>query len=314
MITYDRIRQRGGVFRSLTGFCAAEFDALFSEFLRAEKERRLLATRTRRGLPRQRAAGAGHPHVLDDRTRLVMALVWLRVYPTFDVLAFLFSLHHSNAVRGVHDVLDTLSTLCDFVLDLPPESRRPLPTLEAVMDAFPDVRLVIDAKEQRVQRPKGKDKQKPYYSGKKRMTTVKNQVAVDPSGFIEDIQPSVCGGENHDLTILRKNRLLDALGDGQAGMMDEGYQGIKHDHPDLVLHLPHRKRQGLTDEQRRENQTLNRYRIVVEHTMAQLNTFQALAQTYRHNREEHTRTSRVVAMLVNRRIELRPLKTYQTNA
>jgi hypothetical protein len=314
MITYESIRGRGRVFVSLTGFSVAEFDALFSDFLRAEKEGQSLATCTRRGTPRQRAPGAGHPHALDDRTRLVMALMWLRVYPTFDVLAFLFSLHHSNAVRGVHDVLDTLSHLCAFVLDLPHESRRPLPTIEAVMDAFPDVRLIIDAKEQRVSRPKGKENQKPYYSGKNRMTTVKNQVAVAPSGFIEDIGPSVPGGENHDLTILRKSRLLDALGDGQAGMRDEGYQGIRNDYPDLALHLPHRKRQGLTEEQKKENQTLNRYRIVVEHTMAQLNTFQALAQNYRHDREGHTRTSRVVAMLVNRRVELRPLKTYQTSA
>src|SRR6266481_4624812 len=45
---------------------------------------------------------------------------------------------------------------------------------EAVMDAFPDVALIIDGKEQRIRRPKTKkdeegntqDTQKPYYSGK----------------------------------------------------------------------------------------------------------------------------------------------------
>jgi len=44
------------------------------------------------------------------------------------------------------------------------------------MDAFPDVRLIVDAKEQRVQRPGGEDgegnsRQRPFYSGKKKAHT-----------------------------------------------------------------------------------------------------------------------------------------------
>ncbi len=34
-----------------------------------------------------------------------MALVWLRVYPTYEVRAFFFSLHKANAQRGAVEAL-----------------------------------------------------------------------------------------------------------------------------------------------------------------------------------------------------------------
>jgi hypothetical protein len=53
---------------------------------------------------------------------------------------------------------------------------------------------------------------------------------------------------------------------------------------------------------------------VVEHGLAQMNQFQSLAQVYRHRHEGHSTVTRVVAGLVNRRIALRPLKTYPAAA
>ena len=53
------------------------------------------------------------------------------------------------------------------------------------------------------------------------------------------------------------------------------------------------------------------YRIVVEHTMAQLNRFTVLRQVFRgQQRERHGVVVRVVAKLVNRRLRVKPLKTY----
>ena len=58
------------------------------------------------------------------------------------------------------------------------------------------------------------------------------------------------------------------------------------------------------------NAYLSRYRIVVEHSLAQMNQFQVLAQVYRHDRVRHSTLTRIVAGLVNRRVANRPLKTY----
>ena len=65
-----------------------------------------------------------------------MALVFLRVYPTYAVLAFFFSLHKANAQRGVVEVLATLEAHTVFVCECPADDRRKLRSVQAVMDAF----------------------------------------------------------------------------------------------------------------------------------------------------------------------------------
>jgi len=327
MITFEKLSQQPQAFRSLTGMSLSEFHALFAAFTQAQAARRAAATTTRRdNKPRQRASGAGRRFANDEQSRLVMALLWLRVYPTFEVLGFFFSLHKSNAHPNVMDVLCTLESLTEFTFERPAKERKALGSVGAVMDAFPDVALVdvalvdvalvIDAKEQRIRRPKSSkedDKQRPYYSGKKKAHTLKSQVGVQPDGKIGAISDSVPGGANHDLTLLRKTRLLERLDEDEAAMMDKGYDGIAKDYPDKRLYLPFKARRGhpLPPEQKVYNRHLSGYRIVAEHVNARLNQFVALSQVWRGGRDEqHTRTVRVVADLVNRRTETIPLKIY----
>ncbi len=166
----------------------------------------------RRGEPRRRAAGAGHPHRHDDRHRLLLALVWLRIYPTYELLGFFFGLHKRNAQLNVRDALAALDTIDDFPFDRPGRDRKKLRSAAEVMAAFPQVRVIIDGKEQRVNRPTGYEAQKPYYSGKKKAHTVKTQVVVDPCGRIEAVSDSVPGGANHDLPLLCGSGVLEQLG------------------------------------------------------------------------------------------------------
>jgi hypothetical protein len=319
MITYDLLSRRPAAFRSLTGFSPEAFDALFAVFQIAHPTRLRQSTHTKRSRkPRQRAPGAGRHFTHDLPTRLLMALIWLRIYPTFEVLGLLFGLDKNNVHASVGEMLDTLATLADFPFERPASERKKLRSLAAVMDAFPDVRLVIDAKEQRIQRPKSskeEDHQRPYYSGKKKCHTLKTQVAVEPDGGIGAVSASVPGGGIHDLMLLRMTRLLERLDPEQeAAMTDKGYQGIGSDYPEHTIYHPFKAQRNrrLTTEQKAYNQHLARYRIVVEHTLAQMNQFQAVAQVYRHDRRGHTRTVRAVAVLVNRRIQERPLKSYPT--
>jgi hypothetical protein len=52
------------------------------------------------------------------------------------------------------------------------------------------------------------------------------------------------------------------------------------------------------------------YRIVVEHTIAQMNRFGVLWQVFRRRRESHAQLVRIAACLVNRQIQITPLRTY----
>lgn len=321
MITYEKLRKKPQVAKSLLGMSLAEFDPFYEEFESAHEERLRTSPKTRRGqTKRQRGVGAGRKHKYDLRDRLLMTLFWLKAYTTYELLGFFYDLDKTNIEDNLILILETLESMASFEFERPAADRKKLHSVTEVMDAFPDVRLIIDAKEQRVERPKSKkdkdgnvqDRQKPYYSGKKKTHTIKNQAAVAPHGRIDAVSESVPGGATHDLVLLRQTDLLSKLSDEEAAMMDKGYDGIAADYPDKKLYLPFKARRNhpLTEEQKAYNRFLAKYRIVIEHTMAQLNKFQILAQRFRHQLTKHSRLFRIVASLVNRRIQLHPLKTY----
>jgi hypothetical protein len=320
MITYEKLCKKPQVAKSLIGMSLTEFNPFYDEFESVHEERLRASQKTRRGQKRQRGVGAGRKYKYDLRDRLLMTLFWLKAYTTYELLGFFYDLDKTNIEDNLILILETLESMATFEFERPAADRQKLHSVAEVMDAFPDVRLIIDAKEQRVERPKSKkdkdgnvqDRQKPYYSGKKKAHTIKNQVAVAPHGRIDDVSESVPGGATHDLILLRQTNLLSKLNDDEAAMMDKGYDGIVADYPDRKLYLPFKARRNhpLTEEQKAYNRFLAKYRIVVEHTMAQLNKFQILVQRFRHQLTKHSLIFRIVASLVNHRIQLHPLKDY----
>jgi hypothetical protein len=313
MLSYGELCRHPAAFPSLTGMTRSEFETLAAQFERALQQSRDGSTTTRRShKPRCNAPGAGRPHDHGPHDRLLMALVWLRIYPTYEVLGFFFDRHKRNAQLNVRAVLEVPDTLNDFPFDRPTRDRTKLRSAAEVMAAFPQVRVVIDGKEQRTNRPTGYEAQKPY-SGKKKTHTLKNQVVVDPCGWIETVRVSVPGGANHDLTVLRGSGVLERLAEGEGAMVDKGYVGVKNDYPDVPIVIPFKasRNHPLSEEQRAFNREVARHRIVVEHTMAQLDRFTVLRQVFRaQKRESHSGVFRVVAKLVNRRLAVKPLKTY----
>ena len=125
MISYEALCRHPAAFPPLTGLTRAEFDILLLRFSAAEAQRRR-STTTSAGRPRTNAPGAGRPYDHGPADRLLMALLWLRIYPTYEVLGFFFDLHKRNAQLNVRDVLEVLETLDDFPFDRPDRdgSRR----------------------------------------------------------------------------------------------------------------------------------------------------------------------------------------------
>jgi hypothetical protein len=313
MIRYARLRLTPKICPALTGLTLEEFDRLAAEFAGARARTRAASTHTKKGRPRRRAAGAGAPSSLELTDRLLMALVWLRVYPTYELLGWLFALEKSNAWENVQDALAVLETLADFPFERPAADRAKLATPAAVIAAFPEVKILIDGKEQPFQRPQGWDEQKPFYSGKKKRHTVKNQIICTPEGRIGGVSDTV-PGSTHDLTMTRQDGTLERLGAGESAMADKAYTGGQKDRPGALV-LPTRATRGhpLTEDQKAANKVISGYRVVIEHVMAQLNRFQILKQVFRSAFERHTRVIRVVAAFVDRRIAVVPLKTYPVN-
>jgi IS5 family transposase len=122
-------------------------------------------------------------------------------------------------------------------------------------------------------------------------------------------------GSVNDVRLLRESGLLGRLAEGEAGLTDKGYEGAGKGEAAVVL-MPKkdRKRNPCTEADKARNRLIARYRIVVEHTIAQLNRFTVLRQVYRGSRVRHSQVVRVVAVLVNRRTRVTPLKRYGTAA
>lgn len=310
MVTYAALCLNPKIFPALTGMTREEFDCLAADLAAARERFQAASTHTKQGQPRQRAAGGGAPATLDLPTRLLMTLLWLRVYPTYEVLGWLFGLEKSNAWENVQATLAVLESLADFPFERPAAERAKLGTKEAVFDAFPQVKVIIDGKEQPFRRPQDWEKQKPFYSGKKKRHTIKNQVWCTPEGRIGGVSATV-PGSTHDLTMMRGDAVLDRLGEGEGAMGDKAYTGVQGDRPGVPLVVPTRATRGhpLTEEQKAANRVISGYRVVIEHVMAQLNRFQSLKQVFRSALGRHTRTIRVIASLVDRRIAVVPLKT-----
>lgn len=301
MTIYDKLKRRPAAFRSLTGISISEFEQLYEQVegdVESYDKKRL----ERPG--RQRAVGGGANYTHDARNRLLMALIWLRVYPTYDVLGFIFDLDKSNVGRNVKPVLEVLGK--HLTIEWPDKTERSKKNLNQFMTDFPEVAAIVDATEQPTYRPKDKETQKKYYSGKKKRHTLKTQIVVTPNGEIIDVSETVPGSQ-HDKSLYDQRRADDLL-DPEEGMMgDSGYQGIQHDH---LAVLPDKKPKNgeLTDEQKARNRLVSQARIVVENTLAQMKSFRVLSDRYRHPRDTHNDVFTIVAVLVNRRIARRPLR------
>ncbi len=303
MTIYDKLRRRPAAFRSLTGLSVDEFDALADEL--SDKIDRYDASRLNHR-ERERALGAGGQHKHDACNRLLMALMWLRIYPTYEVLGFVFDLHKSNIGRNLVGVLAVLHEVLGDDIQWPEKSQRKRKMADFMQD-FPEVAAIVDATEQPLQRPQDQAIQKAHYSGKKKRHTLKTQVVVSPDGELMDVSQTVPGSQ-HDKKLYDESGVDDYLDEDEAMMGDSGYQGIQQGHQAI---LPIKKPKGgeLTPEQKAHNRRVSRIRVVVEHTIAQIKTFRVMAAVYRHVREGYNNIFQIVAVLVNRRIRRRPLRS-----
>ena len=299
------LRQHPAVFRAMTGLTVAQFDALLLEAL----PRYAAAERARLGgRPRRRAIGAGRKYTLPHRDHLLLAIVWLRRYPTNVVLGYLFGVSEYVALRTVQRVVPLLERLGLDTMRLPDPGRGRRRALDELLRDTPRLAVIIDTFEQRVQRPTDRAEADRYYSGKKKQHTLKTQVAIDEwDGQVVDVPPSV-RGPTADLTLLKESRLLERLPEGVGGLGDLAYLGIADLHQQGLGATPGRKPRG----QPRPpadvayNRAFARRRVRVEHTIGRLRAFEALTQPDRHHRRGHTARVRAAAGLVNRQVRRRP--------
>jgi len=299
ILHYERLQRFPTVFKSLTGLRVPQFDDLVADVL----PRYHAAARQRLSRPtRQRAIGAGHPFDLNPRNQILLTVIWLRVYPIHEVLAYLFGISDTTVSRIIARVLPLLEASGRDTMRLPDPGRKRRRQLDALLANTPELAVVIDTFEQPVQRHKDRTQADMHYSGKKKRHTLKSQIAVDEeTGDVADVAASV-PGPTADIKLLEQSQLLERLPAGVGGLGDLAYVGIDTLHPDGLGATPRRKPRGKDrpPEDVAYNRAFARRRIVVEHTIGRMRRYQALTQLDRNHRQNHTARVRAVGGLVNR--------------
>jgi len=304
ILQYERLSQHPKVFKSLTGLRVSEFDELVADVLPAYREAEI----ERLSRPdRQRAIGGGHPFELDDGDHILLTVVWLRVYPTHGVLGYVFGVSDITVGRTIKRVLPILEQAGRDTMRMPDPGKKRRRSLDDLLGDTPELAVIIDTFEQRVQRPKDQNERDGYYSGKKKQHTLKSQVAVDEeTGRIVDTSESV-RGPTADIKLLAQSNLLNRLPEGLGGMGDLAYVGIEKLHPQGLGASPRRKARGQPrpPEDVAYNTAFSRRRIIVENTIGRMRRYQSITQTDRNHRQLHAERVAAIAGLVNRQLAAR---------
>ena len=286
------------LFRSLTGLTVPEFDQISTEMdsKYEEYERRRLSKRKRK-----RDVGAGRPFKLKSRERLLMLLVYYRLYITYALSGFLFDLDQSNVFRDL-TILESLLKEC---IPLPKKiykRTKRLRTIDEVEQYFPGFKAFIDSTEQEIPRPKNKRKRKSYYSGRKRKHTVKTQLMVNTEGLILH-KTGHRNGRKHDYDIYKHNH--PTITPSQVdNIVDLGYLGIEKDFPTVKSVLPIRKKKNtlLSNDDMRYNKNHSRLRIIVEHTICKIKKFGIMGTKFRNKLRRYNNISDIVSGILNFRV------------
>src|SRR6476620_4506445 len=300
-MSYARLSRKPLLFKSFTGLEITEFDVISKEIESKydEHERKRLSNRKRK-----RDVGAGRPFKLKLRERLLMLLVYYRLYVTFTLSGFLFDLDQSNVYRDI-SILEPLVKLC---IPLPKKlykRTRRLRTIDEVEGYFPGFKAFIDSSEQEIPRPKNRRRRKSYYSGKKKKHTIKTQYMVNGEGTILH-KTRHERGRIHDYEIFKNKH--PTTPPQVENVLDLGYLGVQNDFPTVKSVLPFRKKRKkgeLSNEEKKHNRRHSKLRVIVEHTVSRIKKFGIMGTKFRNRLGRYDRTSDIVSGLVNFRIMMR---------
>jgi hypothetical protein len=190
MLNYSKISKKPRSFQSFTGIAVEQFDFLSqiieSKYKDAEKKR---LSKRKRGI------GAGRPFKLTLKDRLLMLLMYYRMYASYELIGFLFGLDQSNVYRDIKYLEPAVKSSIPIPQRKYVDAKKAT-TLEELQRYFPELIAITDGTEQPIPRPKDKRKRKTHYSGKKKRHTVKNQITVNLRGEIIHKPPHSPGRKN----------------------------------------------------------------------------------------------------------------------
>ncbi len=316
MFTEQSLHDQPALVKAFMGLAADEFWTLIQQMT---DQFTTYTTQPRQRPERQRAPGAGRPPDLPLPIRTALVLTYLRLHiPQATVAALFAGATQSDVSRDLRRLLPLIQqclpcpVVGEEVADQPPDPVLTQLTLTDLTEG----RVLIDATEQPVARPRNHMQQKAYYSGKKHAHTLKTQIVTDGDHHIEAIRVAVPGAR-HDKALSDSLQTVARLPDGCEADADKGYQGLAAQVPTvpvrdgvsgvvqvvprLVVQTPFKKPKGqqLTAEQKAFNRVLGAVRVRVEHCIGWAKNWAILATRFRCAHPVYTSIMRTICGFVN---------------
>jgi hypothetical protein len=248
---------------------------------------------------RIREPGGGRKATLKtDEEKLFFILWYYKLYPTFRYAQCTVGFDKRNVQLWVWFLQTVLFTALGYELEMP---KRKIRNNGEMLEVCPELSdFIVDSTERAIQRPKHKEKQKEYYSGKKKHHTVKNQIIVDPETKKILAVSEMVEGKRSDKRLFVEDPLYIAIPPGAKGRADKAYIGID-EHPFLTWTIPKKKPRGgeLTEEEKESNRQISKIRIYVEHPNAYMKHFSILSNRYRSRLERAELPLKTIAAIYN---------------
>jgi hypothetical protein len=234
-----------------------------------------------------------------DAAKLFLLLFYYKVYPTFRVAQVFFQLDKRNIQLWIRFLEPVLWQTLGYQLQLPLVKARYLDDVIEICPALKE--FIVDGTERSVRRPKDSVKQTQYYSGKKKLHTVKNQLIVNPRTRKIIAVSRTVEGKLHDKKLMEQDLLYFYCPPQSRGLGDSAYQGTDTLCSRLKMVVPVKKPPGqeLTPEEKETNKKLSQIRVRVEHPIAYLKHFNILKQQFRNNLQYAHQPFETLAALYN---------------
>jgi len=176
IFAYNQVKERPKLLLAMTGLTQGEFDQLLLHFQHAWDQfvRQNYVDRANR--QRQYGGGRSEATLVTLEDKLLFILYYMKVYPLQEVLAFEFGMVQSTAHAWIHLLSAVLQQALDQGGYVPERDAKQLGTILA---SEAESTYGIDGTERLRQRPHDPEKQKYYYSGKKKRIQSRISLLVD---------------------------------------------------------------------------------------------------------------------------------------
>ena len=256
----------------------------------------VVTMQTRRGNRRQNE----YPYLLNIRNRILLVMIWLRMYPEYSLLSSIFMVSPTTVHKEIRTVLPTLWRYFREMVRWP----TPQQWLQMANNwyLFPGAVAVIDGTRHEIQIPQTEPQQH-FYSGHCHYHNFSTQIIMDNRGNIVFIQSGFLGHNNDSGQFQLMPRIGPAeelhLPHGLYILADKGYP------LQYPLVTPWRRADAAGNPQRELfNLELRRVRVGIEHCIRRVKEYGVVQHIWRHERWMFPIVLELCACLAQRHISL----------